>query len=83
MDDSGGVQRYENRAGISLAMFNDLAGWLQEKGAASLSHALATARAAERQARRQTLKARAIEAGRGPCQAEGAGGEALVEAGAA
>ena len=63
VDDSGGVQRYENRAGISLAMFNDLASWAAQKGLA-LSGALATARVAERLARRQTQKARLVEMGR-------------------
>eukprot|EP00966_Prymnesium_polylepis_P031882 741764-Prymnesium_polylepis.2 len=64
VDDSGGVQRYENRAGISLAMYNDQASWLEKKGTTTLSRMLAVARAEERNARRQTLKARAVEAGR-------------------
>ena len=63
VDESGGMQRYENRAGVSLAMFNDLASWAAKKGSA-LGGAMATARAAERLARRQTQKARLVEAGR-------------------
>ena len=63
VDESGGMQRYETRAGISLAMFNDLASWAAEKGSA-LGGAMATARAEERLARRQTQKARLVEAGR-------------------
>jgi hypothetical protein len=64
VDDSGGVQRYENRAGVSLAMYNDQAAWLEKKASAALSSALKVAREAERQSRRQTLKARAVEVGR-------------------
>ena len=64
VDDSGGEQRYENRAGISLAMYNDQTGWLEKKGGATLSGVLAAARKAERLARRTTLKLRAVEAGR-------------------
>ena len=63
VDDGGGMQRYENRAGISLAMFNDLAGWAAKKGS-SLAGLMATARAAERLARRQTEKQRLVQAGR-------------------
>eukprot|EP00966_Prymnesium_polylepis_P019216 442894-Prymnesium_polylepis.1 len=44
VDDSGGVQRYENRAGISLSMYNDQALWLDKKEGAGLSSVLATAR---------------------------------------
>ena len=65
VDDGGGIQRYENRAGISLAMYNNQSTWLEAKSASSgLDGLMATARVAERAARRQTLKQRRIEAGR-------------------
>ena len=64
VDDSGGMQRYENRAGISLAMFNNQAGYLETKDATSLEGMLKVARGEERKARKQTLKQRRVEAGR-------------------
>ena len=65
VDESGGLQRYENRAGISLAMYNDQASYLMKKSeGSSLDRLMATARAAERAARRETLKQRRIAAGR-------------------
>ena len=48
------MQRYENRAGISLAMYNDQSTWLEKK--ADVGSLLGTARAAERAARRETEK---------------------------
>ena len=65
VDDSGGMQRYENRAGVSLAMYNDQAGWAEkEQAAGSLAGLLGQARAAARKARTQTQKQRRIAAGR-------------------
>ena len=64
VDDSGGMQRYENRAGISLAMFNNQAGYLVTKDATSLEGMLKVARGEERKARKETLKQRRVEAGR-------------------
>ena len=56
------MQRNENRAGISLAMYNDQSTWLEKKG--NVGDLLGTARAAERAARRETEKQRRIKAGR-------------------
>ena len=65
VDESGGMQRYENRAGISLAMYNDQSTWLEKKADdSSLGGLLGTARVAERAARRETEKQRRIKAGR-------------------
>ena len=55
VDDSGGMQRYENRAGISLAMFNDQSGYLATKDVSSLDAMFKVARGEERRARKQTL----------------------------
>ena len=60
-----GRQRSENRAGVSLAMYNDLGSWAVKKADEGVfSAALGVARAAERAARKKTLKQQRIEAGR-------------------
>ena len=60
------TQKYENRAGISLARFNDQARWALEKAdsGTSLADALGVARVAEREARKCTLKQQRVAAGR-------------------
>lgn len=63
-DCSGGVQRYENRAGVSLAMYNHQAAYLLQKPEAVLERQLAVARRAARTARKKTQQQQRVAAGR-------------------
>ena len=63
-DDSGGMQRAETRAGLVLARYNDQAAWLRSLGVKELARLLDVCRATARRARKATLKAQRVAAGR-------------------
>jgi hypothetical protein len=64
VDDRCKHQRVDSRAGIALAAFNDQAGWLGAKTAEEQAARLDAARAEASKARRTTLKAMLVAAGR-------------------
>jgi hypothetical protein len=64
VDDASKHQRIDSRAGVQLCMFNDGGGWLAEKELSEQELRLDAARKAASEARRTTLKALLIAAGR-------------------
>ena len=65
VDDRGGMQRSETRGGLVLARANGQAAWLAGKSEAEQAQFLAVCRPEAFRARKETLKAQRIAAGRG------------------
>ena len=63
-DDRGKRQRVDSRAGIALAIYNGQSGYLADMGTEKLENTFDACRAAARSARKETIKAQLIAAGR-------------------